>query len=138
MLGTTRAKTPKEYIESLPDPRRSEMKALHKLITRTAPALKPKLWGGTIGYGQFHYRYATGREGDWFVVGLANRKDGISFYSCLTDGKQYIAEKHKKDLPKADIGRSCIRFKRLADIDLRVLARIIKENVAAAKKMAKK
>jgi hypothetical protein len=111
------------------------MRELHKLITRTAPKLKPKLWGGMIGYGQFHYRYATGREGDWFVVGLMARKDGISFYSCLSDGKQYIAEKYKKELPKADIGKSCIRFKRLADVDPRVLAKIIRENVAAAKKM---
>jgi hypothetical protein len=135
MLGTTKAKTPKEYIESLPEPRRSEMKQLHKLITKTAPKLKPKLWGGTIGYGSFHYRYASGREGDWFVVGLMNRKDGISFYSCLTDGKQFIAQKYRKELPKASFGQSCIRFKSLADVDTRVFARMIKENEAAAKKM---
>ena len=135
MLGKSKAKTPREYIEKLPEPRRSEMKQFHRLITKTAPALKPKMWGGVVGYGSFHYRYATGREGDWFVVGLSSRKGGISFYSCLTDGKRYIAEKHKKDLPKADIGRSCIRFKKLSDIDLRVLAGIIKENIAAAKKL---
>ena len=135
MLGKTKAKTPREYIDGLKEPRRSDVRALHGLITKTAPQLKPKLWGGTIGYGQFHYRYASGREGDWFVVGLMSRKDGISFYSCLSDGKQYIAEKHKKDLPKADIGKSCIRFKRLVDVDQRVLAKIIRENVAAAKKM---
>ncbi len=135
MLGKSKAGTPKEYIESLPEPRRSEMRELHQLITKTAPKLKPKMWGGGIGYGSYHYRYATGREGDWFVVGLMSRKQGISFYSCLTDGKQYIAEKHKKDLPKANIGRSCIRFKRLSDVDLKVFAGIIKENVAAAKKM---
>ena len=135
MQGKTKAETAKEYIEGLKEPRRSEMRELHKLITRTAPKLKPKMWGGMIGYGSYHYRYATGREGDWFVVGIMSRKQGISFYSCLADGKQYIAEKHKKDLPKADIGRSCIRFKRLADVDLRVLAKIIRENEAAARKM---
>lgn len=135
MLGKAKAGTAREYIEGLAEPRRSEMRELHQLITRTAPKLKPKMWGGMIGYGSYHYRYATGREGDWFVVGLMSRKDGISFYSCLSDGKKYIAEKHKKDLPKADIGRSCIRFKRLADVDLRVLAGIIKENLAAAKKL---
>lgn len=135
MKETAKARTPGEYIEGLAEPRRSEMRELHRLITRTAPKLKPKMWSGMIGYGSYHYRYATGREGDWFVVGLMSRKDGISFYSCLSDGKRYIAEKHKKDLPKADIGRSCIRFKRLGDVDLRVLAGIIRENVAAAKKM---
>ena len=137
MLGKSKAKTPREYIEGLAEPRRSEIKQLHQLITKTAPKLKSKMWSGMIGYGSYHYRYATGREGDWFVVGLMSRKDGISFYSCLSDGKRYIAEKHKKDLPKANIGRSCIRFKKLADIDLRILAGIIKENVAAAKKFPK-
>ena len=134
-MGNAKAGTAKEYIEGLKEPRRSEILELHRLITRTAPKLKPKMWGGMIGYGSYHYRYATGREGDWFVVGLMSGKDGISFYSCLSDGKQYIVEKHKKELPKANIGRSCIRFKRLADVDQRVLAKIIRENEAAAKKM---
>jgi hypothetical protein len=132
-----KAKTPGEYIQQLPEPRRSELQQLHRLVTKTAPRLKPKMWSGMIGYGAYHYRYATGREGDWFVVGLSSRKDYISFYGCLTDGKQYIAEKHKKDLPKANIGRSCIRFKKLEDVDLGVLARIVKENEAAARKLAK-
>ncbi|MGH9788258.1 MAG: DUF1801 domain-containing protein [Candidatus Acidiferrales bacterium] len=135
MKGKSKAGTPREYIEGLREPRRGEIQQLHRLITKTAPKLKPKMWSGMIGYGSYHYRYATGREGDWFVVGLMSRKDGISFYSCLSDGKKYIAEKHKKDLLKADIGRSCIRFKRLADVDLRILAGIVKENEAAAKKM---
>ena len=135
MLGTAKAGTPKEYIEGVAEPRRSELRELHRLITRTAPKLKAKLWGGMIGYGSYHYRYATGREGDWFVVGLMSRKGGISFYACLGDGKQYIAEKYKRQLPKASIGRSCIRFRRLADVDLRVLAKIIRENEAAARKM---
>jgi len=129
------AQTPPGYIEKLPEPRRSELRQLHRLITKTAPKLKPKMWGEMIGYGSYHYRYATGREGDWFVIGLSSRRNYISFYGCLSDGRQYIAEKHKKELPKASIGRSCIRFKKLADVDLGVLARIIKENEAAAKKL---
>ena len=129
------AQTPPGYIEKLPEPRRSELRQLHRLITKTAPKLKPKMWGEMIGYGSYHYRYATGREGDWFVIGLSSRRNYISFYGCLSDGRQTIAEKHKQELPKASIGRSCIRFKKLADVDLGVLARIIKENEAAAKKL---
>jgi len=131
-----KAQTPAGYIGKLREPRRSELRQLHRLITRTAPNLKPKMWGVMIGYGSYHYRYATGREGDWFVVGLSSRANYISFYGCLSDGRQYIAEKHKQELPKASIGRSCIRFKKLADVDLGVLARIVKENEAAAKKLA--
>lgn len=138
MARASRPQTPRDYIEGLPEPRRSELRQLHQLITRTAPKLKPKMWSGMIGYGSYHYRYATGREGDWLVIGLSSRKAYISFYGCLSDGKQYIAEKYKKHLPKASIGRSCIRFKRLADVDLRVLARIVKENEAAARKIASK
>lgn len=134
----TRVTTPREYLDGLPEPRRSELKQLHRLITKTAPALKSKMWSGMIGYGSYHYRYASGREGDWFVVGLSSCKDHISFYSCLSDGKHYVVELYKKHLPKANIGRSCIRFKRLADVDLRVLARIIKANEALARKLAKK
>src|SRR3989338_4831324 len=131
-----RAQTPAGYIGKLPEPRRSELRQLHRLITRTAPNLKPRMWSGMIGYGSYHYRYAPGREGDWFVVGLSSRANYISFYGCLSDGRQTIAEKHKQELPKASIGRSCIRFKKLADVDLRVLARIVKENEAAARKLA--
>jgi len=134
---SSRATTPREYLDGLPEPRRSELKQLHRLITWTAPKLKARVWSGMIGYGSYHYRYASGREGDWFVVGLSSRKDYISFYSCLSDGKKYVAELYKKDLPQADIGKSCIHFKRLADVDLRVLARIIKENEALARKMAR-
>src|SRR3972149_2250462 len=93
------------------------------------------MWGEMIGYGSYHYRYATGREAACLVIGLSSRRNYISFYGCLSDGRQYIAEKHKKELPKASIGRSCIRFKKLADVDLRVLARIVKENEAAARKL---
>jgi uncharacterized protein YdhG (YjbR/CyaY superfamily) len=138
MYGKTKAKTVREYIEGLKEPRRSDLRALHRFITKTAPNLKPKIWSGMaegIGYGSFHYRYASGREGDWPVLGLSSRAQYISFYACLGDGKQYIVEKHKKDLPRANVGKSCIRFKRLADVDPKVLAQIIRENVAAAKKM---
>jgi len=138
MAKAARPATPRQYLDQLSEPRRSELKQIHRLVTKTAPALKPKMWSGVIGYGSYHYRYASGREGDWPVVGLSSRKDYISFYSCLSDGKQYVAEMYKKHLPKANIGRSCIRFKRLADVDLRVLARIIKANEALARKLAKK
>lgn len=136
---TMKLQTPREYLDNLAEPRRSELKQLHRLITKTAPKLKPRMWGEMIGigYGSYHYRYASGREGDWPVVGLSSRKDYISLYSCLSDGKQYVAELYKKQLPRANIGRSCIRFKRLADVDPRVLARIIKENEALARKMGK-
>lgn len=128
MFQTTTAKTPNEYIALLPEPRRSEIKFLHDFIRKLAPELKPHIIAGMIGYGTYHYKYASGREGDWSILSLASRKDGISFYTCASDGKQYLAHKYKKELPKASIGMSCIRFKRAEDLDLDVLGKIIRES----------
>ena len=129
MFKPTEAKTPDEYIAMVGDEsRRKDIQELHELIKKTVPDLKPLILYGMIGYGTFHYKYASGREGDWTVLGLANQKNYISFYACMSDGQQYIAEKYKKKLPKASIGKSCIRFKKLADVDLGVIKEIIKEN----------
>jgi hypothetical protein len=80
-----------------------------------------------IGYGSYHYKYASGREGDWPVISLASRKNYISVYVCGAEGGEYVAERRKEELPKASVGKSCIRFKRVSDIDLKALESIIKE-----------
>jgi hypothetical protein len=127
MFKTTKAKSVTEYIGLVDEPRRTEMKQLHRLITKTVPKLKPFLITGMIGYGKYHYKYPSGREGDWATIALANQKNYISVYVCAVDAKGYVAERRRKELPKASIGKSCIRFKRIADIDLKTLASIIKE-----------
>ena len=78
-----------------------------------------------IGYGPYHYRYATGREGDSARVALASNKTGFSVYVACVDSKGYLAEQAKARLGKASVGKSCIRFKRLDDIDLDVLADVL-------------
>src|SRR5204863_8800084 len=70
--------TPDELIEGLPEPRRSDIARLHRLIRKTVPALAPFVHGGMLGYGPYHYRYPSGREGDWFRVGLASHTSHIS------------------------------------------------------------
>ena len=92
---------------------------------------------GMLGYGTYHYKYASGREGDWMIIGLANQKNYISLYACMSDGKSYVAEKHKKDLPKANIGKSCVRFRKLEDIDLGVIKQLLQETNQIAKKIKK-
>jgi hypothetical protein len=83
------------------------------------------MWGKIIGYGTYHYSYASGREGDWMKIGLANNKQYISVYVCaFRDGKA-VPEFYIDQLPKASIGRSCIRFKQVSDIDLHVLKQVI-------------
>jgi hypothetical protein len=78
-----------------------------------------------LGYGRFHYRYKTGREGDASLVALASRKQYISLYVLCADENGYLAERYVERLPKASIGRSCVRFKRVADIDLGVLRELL-------------
>lgn len=127
MFKPTGAKTPLEYISLIDEPRQSEIRTLHDLIVKTVPNLKPRIMAGMISYGTYHYKYASGREGEWSLVALASLKNYISVYvSCMDDGT-YLAERYKAQLPKASIGKSCIRFKHLEDIDIDTLVEIIQK-----------
>jgi hypothetical protein len=128
MFKPTTAKTPEEYLELVPEPRKKDIEKLHQLIQKTLPKHTPHILSGMIGYGTYHYRYASGKEGDWSLIALANQKNYISLYICSIDedGK-YVAEKYTDKLPKASIGKSCIRFKSLEDIDISILTEIIKK-----------
>jgi hypothetical protein len=123
------AKTVTEYFAQIEEPRKAEVKAIHEMIRKAAPKLKPGIVAGMIGYGSYHYKYASGREGDWPIIALASQKNYISVYVCASDGETYVAEKHKAELPKASIGKSCIRFRKSADIDLKTLEKVVKEGV---------
>ena len=127
MFKTTMAKTPEEYIEKLIEPRRSEIEKLDKFIRTEVPNLAPFIISGMIGYGPYRYKSKSGREGEWCVIALASQKNYISIYACGIKDGEYVAEKYKDKLPKADIGKSCIRIKKVDDIDLSVLRKILKE-----------
>ncbi len=134
MFKSTDAKTADEYIAKIDEPRKGQIQLIHDLIRETIPEQKPYIISGMIGYGAFHYKYASGREGDWCIIALASQKNYISVYVCASDGKQYVAEKYKEALPKANIGKSCIRFKKIEDIDLKVLKEILVEGVKVSEK----
>ena len=133
MKGQLKVSTPSEYIAKLEEPRKSEIAALDKLIRKLAPALEPFIHAGMLAYGPWHYKYDSGREGDWFRMGLASNKNYISLYVLATDGKSYVAERFKKALPKANIGKSCVRFKHLSDLDQSALAKLIREGAATSR-----
>lgn len=124
--------TPTTFLASLPADRREAMTTLHKAIRKAAPKLAPWITSGMgpspiIGYGKFHYKSASGREGDWFLVGLCARKDYYSLHICCGDKDGYLVEKHAKQLGKVKTGRSCINFKKLADLDVAVAMSLVKE-----------
>ena len=122
--------TPEEFIQQFAEPRRSEIRRVHDLIRDAAPELEPAVAGKMIGYGPFHYRYATGREGDAHILSLASQKNYISLYVLCTKDGAYLAETYRNALPKADIGKSCVRIKRLEDIDQGKLRALIEEAAA--------
>lgn len=126
MFKPTAAKSVEEYLSLISEPRKSEMIKLHEFIKKSSPSLKSYFASNMIGYGEFHYKSKSGREGDWPIIALASQKNYISVYVCAVKDGKYIAESHKADFPKASIGKSCIRFKKLEDIDLKKLAQILK------------
>jgi hypothetical protein len=108
------------------DDRRADIQALHDMVRNEAPELEPTMDFGILGYGKFHYKYKTGREGDWMKIGIANNKQYISLYCCGADDDGYVAERFKERLPKANIGKSCVHFKRVSDLDEETLRELIR------------
>jgi hypothetical protein len=121
--------TPSEYLMALPEPRRSELKAIHAAIRKVAPRLKPYIaYAGTmIGYGPYHYRYASGREGDCPIVAISSRAQYISLYVSGSRSGQSIAEAAKAKLGKVSVGKACIRFKKLADLNMAAAMELVRE-----------
>jgi hypothetical protein len=88
---------------------------------------EPKMWGSSIvGFGSYHYRYASGREGDWFLTGFSPRKRDLTLY-IMPGFDRYDALLSK--LGKYRTGKSCLYIKSLADVDLDVLKQLIRQSV---------
>lgn len=104
-------------------------------MMREATKCEPVLWGTSIiGFGTYRYKYATGREGDWPIVGLSPRKTNLTLYIMPGfDAYEGLLAK----LGKHSTGSSCLYIKRLADVDTAVLKKLITQSVAAMKKRYK-
>lgn len=126
MFKPVGAKSVKEYFAQLPEERRKPMDFLHKFITKTVPSLKPNFLYNMPGYGSFKYKGYKKELLDWPVIALASQKNYISLYVCaIVDGK-YLAESHKVELGKVSVGKSCIRFKKIEDLNLEGLKKVLK------------
>jgi len=125
MFKPVKAKNIKEYISSLPEERKEIIVFLHEFIQKASPKLKPHFAYNMLGYGSFPYKNYKNELIKWPTVALASQKNYVSVYVCSVDGKQYLAEKFKKKLGKVSVGKSCIRFKKLEDVNLPVLKKII-------------
>ncbi len=112
-----------DFIQNTDSPAsKSDCIELIQLMERTTNS-KPKMWGPSIvGFGSYHYKYASGREGDWFVCGFSPRKHGLSVYLMCDLQKPSVL---LKNLGKFKMGKSCLNIKTLADIDPNVLEKLI-------------
>lgn len=115
--------TATQHISAIADAAaRQEARTLLKLFKEVTKA-KPVMWGNMIGFGSYHYKYDSGREGDFFATGFAMRKSGPTIY--IMPGYQDYAALLKK-LGPHKLGKSCLYLKSLEGIDLQVLEKIIK------------
>lgn len=122
--------------------KREDAKAIDKLM-RKASGEDPKMWGNAIvGYGTYHYVYASGRKGDWMRIGFSPRKQNLTLY--LMPGYQFDEMKDLlAKLGKHKLGKSCLYITRLADVDLKILEqllrtslKLLKQQMHSAKKRA--
>ena len=117
------------WLAAIDDPvRRADCQALAALMERITGA-PPVMWGASIvGCGSYHYRYASGREGDAPLAGFAPRKGDISIYlNCdLSARADLLAQ-----LGRHKIGKSCLYVRRLDEIDMAVLEQLVRESIAA-------
>lgn len=115
-----------KFLDAIPDPeKRRDAKAVAKLM-QAATKSKPKMWGKSIvGFGDYHYKYATGREGDWFRVGLSPRKQALTLY--VAGGLKTHAKLLAKLGPHTQSGGGCLYIKRLSDVHMPTLTRLVRD-----------
>ena len=120
-----------DYLNAIADEsRRADCVKVVELIKKTTK-LEPKMWGTSIvGFGEYHYKYASGHEGDTCLVGFASRKDSIVLYLC---GRDKEFEEILPQLGKYKSGKGCLYVKKLADIDMKILQTLIKHSMASVK-----
>ena len=134
----------KKYINGQPEPKRSDLHELHRIILQVMPACK--LWfldgkdneGKTvsnpnIGYGLQAMKYADGTTREFYQIGLSANKTGISVYILGIEDKKYLAQTYGKTLGKASVTGYCIRFETLKDINVEILGAAIRDRVEAQK-----
>jgi hypothetical protein len=111
--------------------KREDSLAVLQLMAEVTGA-EPKMWGDSIiGFGNYHYKYASGREGDWFLAGFAPRKQNLTLYIMAGfDGYEALMA----SLGKYKTGKSCLYIKKLEDVDTAVLKQLIKQSVAHMQK----
>jgi Domain of unknown function (DU1801) len=121
-----------EFLDRVGDPQqRKDAKTLLKLMSEVT-GHRPRMWGNSIiGFGQWHYKYGSGREGDWFVIGFSPRKRALTLY-MMCDRRLLAAELAR--LGQHNTGVGCVYIRRLSDVDPDVLRQLLERAVASVRK----
>jgi len=116
-----------EFLGNVSDDKKRQASWKILELMQAATQAEPKMWGeGIIGFGQYHYKHASGREGDWFLTGFSPRKQNLTLY-IMTGFDQYETLLGK--LGKYKTGKACLYINKLEDIDLEVLKELIEKSV---------
>lgn len=126
MFKPIKARSVKEYFQNLPPDRKIIIETIDRLIKKTVPKLKSHFSYNMPGYGGFKYKNYKKEVINWPTISLANQKNYISLYICSVKDGEYIAEKYKNELGKVSVGKSCIRFKKLEDLNINSLIKVLK------------
>ena len=116
-----------EFLNAIPDETKRKDAFTVLELMRQATGAEARMWGNSIvGFGDLHYHYASGREGDWFVVGFAPRKQALTLY--LAFGNLDLDPALKR-LGKHKVGKGCLYLNGLKDVDMGVLKEMIERAV---------
>jgi len=113
-----------EFIETLEPTVQQDCKTLIKIMKKIS-GKNPVMWGNIVGFGQFHYKYASGREGEYFLTGFSPRKANLTIY--FLPGFETHTKLMQK-LGKYKTAKSCLYIKKLSDVDVKILEQLISDS----------
>lgn len=121
-----------DFLNAIPDEQTRKDCFEIARIMKQATRSEPKMWGASIvGFGSYHYKGASGREGDWMLTGFSPRKQNLTLY-IMAGFDRY--DQLLKKLGKFSTGKSCLYIKKLADVDKKVLKELVTESVKVMKR----
>lgn len=115
------------FLNSFPNEKKRQDSFTILDLMKQVTGEEPEMWGGSIvGFGSYHYKYASGREGNWFVTGFSPRKQNLTLYimSGFDEYDQLLSR-----LGKHKIGKSCLYINKIEDIDQNVLKELVEKSV---------
>ncbi|GAB4422833.1 MAG: hypothetical protein Kow002_12320 [Anaerolineales bacterium] len=116
------------FLKSVPDEKKQQDSFKILELMQEVTGEKPEMWGDSIiGFGSYHYKYASGREAEWMLTGFSPRKQNLTLYimSGFDEYENLLAK-----LGKHSTGKSCLYIKKLEDVDTDVLRELVKQSVA--------